>query len=460
MQSAPLPPNNLDAERSVLGAMLQDAEAVLLAQELLAPQAFYQPAHRELFDAMLSLSRLGRPVDLITVDEELSRRGTLEGVGGTEYLVRLTQYVPSTANVRAYIDIVDEKYTLRRLIDCANSIQRESFTQDRPLAEVLSLAEKGVFDISMRKGGTDTLVHIRDVLTGTYSHIEELARLKGAVSGVPTGFVDLDKTLTGLHGGELILMGARPSMGKTSFALNIAQHAAVHAGKTVAFFSLEMPREQLAMRMLCTAASVDMQAMRRGMMDDDAWIRLTTALGPLAAANLYLDDTAGLTPSQLRSRCRRLLAERGLDLIIVDYMQLMTTDKRSENRQNEVSEISRMLKAIALELHIPLMACAQLSRANAQRSDKRPLLSDLRDSGSMEQDADVVMFAPGGVLQPGHGRQEHRRSHRAKAAQRPARHYQAGVAGTVYPLCQPGQLSDRNRQAHLTILPACDTIQA
>ena len=392
MQSAPLPPNNLDAERSVLGAMLQDAEAVLLAQELLAPQAFYQPAHRELFDAMLSLSRLGRPVDLITVDEELSRRGTLEGVGGTEYLVRLTQYVPSTANVRAYIDIVDEKYTLRRLIDCANSIQRESFTQERPLAEVLSLAEKGVFDISMRKGGTDTLVHIRDVLTGTYSHIEELARLKGAVSGVPTGFVDLDKTLTGLHGGELILMGARPSMGKTSFALNIAQHAAVHAGKTVAFFSLEMPREQLAMRMLCTAASVDMQAMRRGMMDDDAWIRLTTALGPLAAANLYLDDTAGLTPSQLRSRCRRLLAERGLDLIIVDYMQLMTTDKRSENRQNEVSEISRMLKAIALELHIPLMACAQLSRANAQRSDKRPLLSDLRDSGSMEQDADVVMF--------------------------------------------------------------------
>ena len=221
MQSAPLPPNNLDAERSVLGAMLQDAEAVLLAQELLAPQAFYQPAHRELFDAMLSLSRLGRPVDLITVDEELSRRGTLEGVGGTEYLVRLTQYVPSTANVRAYIDIVDEKYTLRRLIDCANSIQRESFTQDRPLAEVLSLAEKGVFDISMRKGGTDTLVHIRDVLTGTYSHIEELARLKGAVSGVPTGFVDLDKTLTGLHGASLsswarVRRWARPALRSTS----------------------------------------------------------------------------------------------------------------------------------------------------------------------------------------------------------------------------------------------------
>ncbi|MDR0896323.1 MAG: replicative DNA helicase [Oscillospiraceae bacterium] len=392
MQGAPLPPHNEDAERSVLGAMLQDPEAVLLAQELLTPEAFYQPAHRELFDAMRALARQGRPVDLVTTDEELSRRGTLEGIGGTQYLVQLTQYVPTTANARAYIDIVDEKFTLRRLIEAGNDIQRRSYAQDAPLEALLSAAEKQVFDISMRRSGADTLVHIRDVLTDTYARIETLSRLKGQIDGVPTGFLDLDRLLTGLHGGELVLVGARPSMGKTSFAVNVAQHAAMHAGKTCALFSLEMPRQQIAMRMLCTAAKVDMQAVRHGDIDDDGWMRLTTALGPLAAANLYLDDTAGLTPTQLRSRCRRLMAERGLDLIVIDYMQLMTTDRRTENRQNEVSEISRMLKGIAMELNIPLIACAQLSRANAQRADKRPILSDLRDSGSIEQDADVVMF--------------------------------------------------------------------
>lgn len=392
MQGATIPPNNQDAERSVLGAMLQDAEAVLLAQESLTPASFYQPAHREIFDAMVSLARFGKPVDLITVDEELSKRGTLEGVGGTQYLVQLTQYVPTTANVRAYIDIVEEKLTLRQLIECANGILRQSYTQDQPLGEMLAAVEKNVFDISMRKSGTDTLVHIRDVLTATYAQIEKLSQLKGAVDGVSTGYLDLDRLLTGLHGGELILVGARPSMGKTTFAMNVAQHAGVRCGKTVAMFSLEMPREQIAMRMLCTEASVDMQSIRRGMIDDDGWMRLTTALGPLAASNMYLDDTPGITSAQLRSRCRRLMAERGLDLIIIDYLQLMSSDKRSENRQTEVSEISRALKGIALELHVPLIACAQLSRANAQRADKRPILSDLRDSGSIEQDADVVMF--------------------------------------------------------------------
>ncbi len=392
MQSAPLPPTNQDAERSVLGAMLQDPEAVLLAQELLAAEAFYQPAHREVFDAMIGLARLGKPVDLITVDEELSRRGTLEGIGGTEYLVQLTQYVPTTANVRAYIEIVDEKHTLRQLIDCANGILRESYSQDKQLGELLGQAEKGVFDISMRKSGADTLVHIRDVLTQTYARIEALSKLKGAIDGVATGFSDLDRLLTGLHGGELVLVGARPSMGKTAFAINVAQTAALRGGKTVAVFSLEMPREQIAMRMLCTAAKVDMQAVRHGTITDDDWMSLTTALGPLAASSMYLDDTPGITPSQLRSRCRRLMAERGLDMIVVDYLQLMGADRRSDNRQVEVAELSRQLKGIALELHIPLVACAQLSRANAQRSDKRPILSDLRESGSIEQDADVVMF--------------------------------------------------------------------
>lgn len=392
MQNVPIPPSSQDAERSVLGAMLQDAESVLLAQELLRRESFYQPAHQELFDAMTTLARTGRPVDLITVDNELARRGTLEGIGGSGYLVQLTQYVPTTANVRAYIDIVDEKYVLRQLIDCANGILRKSYSQDKPLGEMLSSVEKDVFDISMRRSGSDTLVHIRDVLTNTYGAIEHLYETKGAVDGVPTGFIDLDRLLTGVHGGELVLVGARPSMGKTSFAMNMAQHAAVHANKTVAVFSLEMPREQIAMRMLCTAAKVDMQAVRHGTLGDQDWMNLTAAISPLASANMYLDDTPGITPTQLRSRCRRLMAERGLDMIIVDYLQLMSSDRRNENRQNEVSEISRALKGIALELHVPLIACAQLSRANAQRADKRPILSDLRDSGSIEQDADVVLF--------------------------------------------------------------------
>ena len=391
MQTA-IPPNNQDAERSVLGAMLQDQEAALLALEILDPEAFYAPAHKEIFDSIKALQRLGRRADLITVDEELSRRGTLEGVGGTEYLISLTQYVPTVSNVRAYIDIVDEKYTLRRLIDAADEIRTESYGNELLLPDVLANAEKSIFDISMKRSGSNTLVPICDVMTNTYAQIEELARLKGKVSGVPTGYHELDNLLTGLHGGELILIGARPSMGKTSFAINLAQYAAVKAGKTVAVFSLEMPREQIAMRMLCTEASVDMQSVRRGLIDDDGWMRLTDALGPLASCHLYLDDTAGLSPSQLRSRCRRLMAEHGLDLIVIDYLQLMAADGRHDNRQQEVSEISRTLKLIALELKVPRIACAQLSRANAQRQDKRPMLSDLRDSGSIEQDADVVMF--------------------------------------------------------------------
>ncbi len=392
MQTAAMPPNNQDAERSVLGAMIQDPEAMQLSQELLTAAAFYQPAHREIFDAMVQLSLSGRPVDLLTVDEELTRRGTVEGIGGSTYLVQLLQYVPTTANIRAYIQIVDEKYTLRQLIECANEIQRDAYGQQMPLDEMLSSVEKRVFDISMRKGGTDTLVHIRDVLTGTLATIDKLVKLKGAVSGVPTGYAALDEILTGFHEGELIVIGARPSMGKSSIALNLAQNAAIRGKKSVALFSLEMPREQLAMRMLCTEASVDMQSVRHGRLTDDEWMRLTMAMGPIAASDVYLDETSGITPSQLRSRCRRLMTERGLDMIIVDYLQLMASDKRSENRQNEVSDISRALKGIAMELKIPLVACAQLSRANAQRAEKRPQLSDLRDSGSIEQDADVVMF--------------------------------------------------------------------
>lgn len=387
-----VPPNNQDAERSVLGCMMQDREALSMAFEVLTAEDFYQPANREIFDAMHTLNTQGMPVDLVTVDDELSRRGTLEGVGGTNYLIELSQFVPSTVNAKAYVQIVDEKSTLRRMIKATGDISQACYAQTEQVSDILGAAEKSIFDIIMRRNEGSTLKHIADVLPDTYLRIEQLAELKGSIDGVPMGFVDLDNLLTGLHGGELIIVGARPSMGKSAFGLNITGYAGMHAGRSVAYFSLEMPNDQLAMRLLCSDARVDMQAVRHGSLRDEDWVSLASTLGPLAASKIYMDDTSGITPSQLRSRCRRLKMERGLDLVVVDYLQLMNTDGHVENRQNEVSEISRNLKSIAKELNVPVVALAQLSRAGAQRSDKRPILSDLRDSGAIEQDADVIMF--------------------------------------------------------------------
>ena len=386
------PPNNMEAEQSVLGAMLQDGTAVLQAAEALVPEDFYQPQHKEIFDAMIALYKAQSPIDFITVDSELTRRGTLEGVGGTGYLLQLVQYVPTTANVKAYIGIVAEKSTLRRLIKASQEISQECYSQQNPLQETLGHAEKAIFDIVMNRASGESLVHIRDVLYNTYANIEELAKLRGKVSGVPSGFSALDNLLTGFHGGELIILGARPSMGKTSLAMNMAGYAAIYGGKSVAVFSLEMPREQIALRLLCSDAKVNMQHVRQGTLTPDDWMRLARSIGPMSNSRIFIDDTAGITPTQLRSRCRRLMMDRGLDLIVVDYLGLMHADSKVESRQLEVSEISRQLKAIALELKVPLIACAQLSRANANRDNKRPALTDLRDSGSIEQDADVVMF--------------------------------------------------------------------
>ena len=386
------PPNSVEAEISVLGAMLQDGNAVLRALEKLQPDDFYHAEHREIYSAMQELNRNHSPIDLTTLHAELTRRGTIDGVGGPRYLMKLISEVPTTANVNAYIDLMLEKSTLRKLLQASRDIAGECYSQQDTVPEILSHAEKAIFDIVMKRGEGDALKPLDQVMLATYEEIEKLARLKGEIAGVPTGFLDLDNLLTGLHAGELIVVGARPSMGKTSFAMNIAEHAALRKGKTVAVFTLEMPREQIAMRMLCSDARVDMQRVRKGTLTDSDWMKLADSLGPLSAAPLYIDDTAGITPTQLRSRCRRLMVEHGLDLIVVDYLGLMHADGRVENRQLEVSEISRQLKAIALELKVPLVACAQLSRANKERTDKRPMLSDLRDSGSIEQDADVVMF--------------------------------------------------------------------
>ena len=384
-------PQSLEAERSVLGALLQDGKAVSMAMEMLREEDFYSPVHQAIFAAVKALAQQSTAVDLITANDELARRGTLDGIGGTEYLVRLMEDVPATSNVQYYISIVLQKSTLRQLIRASAEITRNCYAQQMDLKDIMAGAEKAIFDIVMRRTGGEQLLHIREVLFDTYSRIEELARMQGRIAGVTTGFSRLDKVLTGMHPGELLLMGARPSMGKTSIALNIAA-AAARKGHGVAIFSLEMPREQIAMRLLCAEARVDMQRVRSGTLRDREWVKLAQTVNPLSNEKIYIDDTAGLTPLQMRSRVRRVMLEKGLDLVIVDYLQLMGADGKSENRQQEVSEISRRLKSIALELKVPILACAQLSRANTQRQVKKPVLSDLRDSGSIEQDADVVMF--------------------------------------------------------------------
>lgn len=386
-----VPPHHLEAERSVLGAMLQSSEAVMLAQESLVPDDFYDPAHREIFDAMTHLASMSRPVDLVTLDEELIRRGRLEGVGGIDYLVELSQFVPTTANVGAYIRIIDEKSTLRKLIDAASFISQTSYAAEEETPDILAEAEKKIYDITMRKGG-DMLQPIQSVLLGTYERIETLDKNRGKIEGVPTGFADLDRMLTGMHPGEFILIAARPSMGKTSIGMNIVENAAIRSGAKVAVFSLEMPAEQLVMRMLCSEACVDMQSVRRGMLTPEDWEKLTDAMVPIARSQIYIDATSGISVPEVRSKARRLQMEHGLDLILIDYLSLMTATGRNNSRQEEVSSISRALKGLAQELKVPIIVLQQLSRANAGRSDHRPILSDIRDSGAIEQDADVVMF--------------------------------------------------------------------
>lgn len=388
-----VPPNNPDAERSVLGAMIIDREAVMLAMESLTRHDFYMPEYGEIFDAMQTLNAAGKPVDLVMLNNELSSRGTLEGVGGITAIIELSQYVPSAANAKAYMDVVKDKSILRRLIGAATNILKECYDDSKPVPELLEAAEKAIYNIAMKRG-TDALEHIHQTLLKTYAQIEQLYLNKGKLSGVPSGFTELDRLTTGFHGGEFVLVAARPSMGKTAFMLNVAQHAAISARKTVAFFSLEMPNVQLGNRALCSEAHVNLQNVRQGNLQDEDWENLAKAMGPLAASNIYFDDTSSITIPELRSRCRRLQLERGLDMIVIDYLQLMNASSRNSNasRQNEVSELSRQMKILALELNIPIIVGSQLSRAPQGRADHRPVLSDLRDSGAIEQDADVVMF--------------------------------------------------------------------
>jgi len=381
----------MEAEQSVLGSMLLDKEAVAAAGEVLQAEDFYSDAHREIYEAMISLYEAGKPVDLVTLVDELDQRGTIDGVGGITYVTDLSRMVPSTANVRYYIRIVEEKSILRKLIKASGTIMNESYEASKEVDEIINQAEKAIFDIS-QKQSTSSFEHIKDTLLSSYAKIEELYNSKGSITGLPTGFVELDYKLSGLHPSELILVAARPGMGKTSFIMNVAQYAAIHSKAPVAVFNLEMSKEQLANRMLCCEAHVELQKIRTGNLSEDDWRKLARAMAPLSQAPIYIDDTPGISVTEIRSKCRRLKIEHGLSLVVIDYLQLMSGRGRTESRQQEIAEISRALKVLAMELSVPIIAGSQLSRAPEARTDHRPMLSDLRESGAIEQDADVVMF--------------------------------------------------------------------
>ena len=396
-----VPPQNIEAEQAVLGAMLIDKEAIAKASEILTSSDFYREAHRVIFNAMLELYNKNEAVDMVTVTEILKRDNKLEDIGGIAYITSLANVVLTAANVKYHADIVAEKSVLRQLVRVSTEIAAMGYEANDDVGTLLDTAESRILEISNRKKKAD-FTPINDVLMESVQNIEKLLNNKGGLTGLPSGFADLDKLTSGLHPSDFIILAARPSMGKTALALNIVQNVALRAHKkiggeprSVAFFSLEMSKEQLVNRMLCAEAGIDSQRLRVGEMGDKDWDALWGACDLMSKAKIYIDDTAGITVMDMRSRARRLKAEHGLDLIVVDYLQLMQGSGKRNNsgdRQQEVSEISRSLKALARELDVPVLALSQLSRSVEARQIKRPMLSDLRESGSLEQDADIVAF--------------------------------------------------------------------
>ncbi|MBP1917570.1 replicative DNA helicase [Youngiibacter multivorans] len=382
-------PNNQDAEQSVLGSMILDKNSIAQVLEVLKAEDFYREGHKTIFLAVLDLFQRDIPIDLVTMTELLRSTEKLDQVGGISYLTELASSVPSTLNLSSYIKIVSEKSLLRKLIRASTEIMDDSYSKQDNVEGVLDSAEKRIFNIAEKRssGGFEPL---STILERGFIEIERMFNNKGATTGVPSPFPELDAKTSGFQKGDMILIAARPSMGKTTLALNLAEHAALRAGKSVAIFSLEMSTEQLAYKLLCSEANVDMLKLRTGELDDKDWENIARASGPLSQAKIFIDDTAGISVTEMRSKCRRLKLEHGIDMIMVDYLQLMSGS--GENRQQEVSEISRSIKALAKEMSCPVIALSQLSRAPEQRADHRPMLSDLRESGSIEQDADLVMF--------------------------------------------------------------------
>ncbi|MBM7095388.1 replicative DNA helicase [Bacillus sp. H-16] len=386
------PPQNIEAEQAVLGAIFIDDEAIVTASERLVPDDFYRAAHQRIYTVMLTLSEKGEPVDLVTVTSELQTRKWLEEIGGVTYLSDLANAVPTAANVEYYSQMVEEKSLLRRLIRVATNIAADGYAAEDEVDAILNEAEKTILEVSHKKN-TSAFKDIKDVLVNAYDNIEMLQNQSGEITGIPTGFKELDSMTAGFQRNDLIIVAARPSVGKTAFALNISQNVATRTDENVAIFSLEMGAEQLIMRMLCAEGNIDAQRLRTGDLNDEDWQKLTMAMGSLSKAGIYIDDTPGVRVNDIRAKCRRLKQEKGLGMIMIDYLQLIQGDARSgEGRQQEVSEISRSLKGLARELEVPVIALSQLSRGVESRQDKRPMMSDIRESGSIEQDADIVAF--------------------------------------------------------------------
>lgn len=388
-----MPPHSVDAERSVLGSMLLDANALELSLEQLRPEDFYLPAHETIFACMRDIRNAGGAVDLVTLANELERHGKLDMAGGAAGLSELLGFVPTAANVQEYIGIVEEKSVRRQLIRAGGDIARDGMNDEAGLEKVLNDAERRIYDISMRKS-EDSLVPVEEIVPGAFAEIGELMNLRGKLTGVDTGFVDLNRLTGGFQKSDLIIVAARPAMGKTAFALNVAQYAALHDGRTVVIFSLEMSARQLVMRMLCTEATVESQKIKEGVIDPEDTNRLLEVMEPMSRSGLYIDDTGGISVPEIRSKCRRLKARRGLDMVVIDYLQLMQSGggRRSDSRTQEVSDMTRQLKLLARELEVPVVLLAQLNRGPETRQDHTPMIADLRESGSIEQDADMVIL--------------------------------------------------------------------
>ncbi len=386
-----VPPQNLEAEQSTLGSMMIDRSALEKALDILKPEDFYREAHQIIFESLMSLAERDEAVDIITIQEELRGSGKLEAVGGIDYIMTLIDMVPTAANVEYYARIVEEKSILRRMIDASMQIIGLSHGEVESIDDIMDQAERMVFQVSQRRVGA-YFTPISTLSQEAFERIERQYNEKAKVSGLSTGFHDLDNITSGLQSGDLVIVAARPSMGKTAFALDIARHVAVKDKKPVAVFSLEMSKEQLTLRLICSESHVDAHRLRTGYMENRDWPKLAEGVGRLYTAPIFIDDTTDVTALQMRSKCRRLKAEHGLSLVVVDYLQLMTSHKRVDNRTQEIGEMARALKSLAREMQVPVIALSQLSRAVEQRQDKRPMLSDLRESGSIEAEADVVMF--------------------------------------------------------------------
>ena len=386
-----IPPHSVEAEQSVLGSILLDKEAMISVSETLVPEDFYKEAHKVIYESMLKLYNSQSEIDLITLTDELRDQGYLDDIGGIAYITSLSTIVPTTSNIKYYINIVKEKSISRQLISAANDIINLGYDSSTKVEDVLENAEKKIFDISQERT-TNDFQPINQVLTETLSMLEKLYEEKSDVTGLTTGFRDLNKKINGLQRSDLLLIAARPAMGKTAFALNLVQNAALKGDASVAVFSLEMSKEQLVQRMIASQSTVELKKIKTGTLADNDWPRITDGMAILSGAKIHIDDTPGIKISELRSKCRKLKIEKGLDLVLIDYLQLMEGEGQNESRQQEIAKISRSLKILAKELDCPVVALSQLSRAPEQRADHRPMLSDLRESGSIEQDADIVMF--------------------------------------------------------------------